>query len=596
MVVGLNVLMAMLLAAGGVAAEGAAIDGVPLNEANETESVDERPLYYGSEVVVVADRPERFEPFTPEPRSMEGSASDEVAWTPHVTTGGYGASVYPSVRGLTAEHVAFEYDGVPMNSVQNGLADLALFDVFDLQATVMRGPFARLASGRPAQAAFSLRPAEARGVSFSLSTGSRQDAAKLSFRRGDAAFRLGFLSDDGYAEKTSVGGFGAEASGRTPWGEAALTYIQMDRAVPGPDYAPSLAGDLEDRLLLARTGFRQAGLVRPAAYFVRHEQRYKDDYSDPTHVTTSGGVIVEADLTDLVPGTLVSGSFDYSEVDSHDTMNPDLGLRSRGSGSVVASHVLERGALNVAVEGAAMHTSDFGAALSGAVGVAATGRLGRVWVSVGRTHRPPTINELYWPEDVWTGGNEDLDPERINTFEVGLAGRLGIVSGSLSSYRSNAEDLIIWAVSGSDGLYRPMNVGDAKLTGGELEVAVDAGAVRFSYAGSFARSDDANLGKALPYRPEMSQWFTAAVTIERVTGEVRLRQVGEVYTDTTEEGELDGYSVLDVSATVDLPMPGVAVRFDAMNLLDERYQTRVGYDMPGQEWRLSLLLGWEDDA
>jgi hypothetical protein len=28
--------------------------------------------------------------------------------------------------------------------------------------------------------------------------------------------------------------------------------------------------------------------------------------------------------------------------------------------------------------------------------------------------------------------------------------------------------------------------------------------------------------------------------------------------------------------------------------MDERYETRVAYEMPGREWRASLLLGWED--
>jgi outer membrane cobalamin receptor len=45
-----------------------------------------------------------------------------------VAVGDYGTSAYAAVRGLSSEHVGLEYDGVPLNSLQSGLADICTRD------------------------------------------------------------------------------------------------------------------------------------------------------------------------------------------------------------------------------------------------------------------------------------------------------------------------------------------------------------------------------------------------------------------------------------------------------------------------------------
>jgi outer membrane cobalamin receptor len=130
----------------------------------------------------------------------------------------------------------------------------------------------------------------------------------------------------------------------------------------------------------------------------------------------------------------------------------------------------------------------------------------------------------------------------------------------------------------------------------EFELGADLGDIGVDYAASLATAEDANTGLALAYRPGASQWFAVSVETGRLTTELRLRQTSEVYANTTESEELDGYSLVDFTALLDLPWEGTALRFEGLNITDEHYRTRQYYDMPGSEWRVSLLLGWEDDA
>ena len=72
--------------------------------------------------------------------------------------------------------------------------------------------------------------------------------------------------------------------------------------------------------------------------------------------------------------------------------------------------------------------------------------------------------------------------------------------------------------------------------------------------------------------------------------------VGEVYADTDEGVELRGYDVVDWNAVIDLPWKGLAVRLEGLNITDRSYETRQYYDMPGREWRATLLMEFRDDA
>jgi hypothetical protein len=546
--------------------------------------------YYAGEVVVLSDRPERFELFAPAHAGIRGSVTRALEWAPHVRVSDYGTSSYPSARGLPAEHVMVEYDGVPLNSIQNGLFDLALLDVLDVRGTVMRGPFARLGVGRPAQAAVSLSSGLAPRTAWNGVFGSDDEALTLVGGREGLAFELGFLDDEGCAEHTAVSGFGGVLRLTTPRLETGITLVTMDRELPGPGYDPGFAGTQVDQLSVARVGLPGLGRARASFYATHHRQRYESVSQSPHHVVSSAGGTAELDLAGLtVRGVTLTASYDYSVLESCDPKGSDLGRHERGGGTIVTGYVGRWRALGVAVEGAATHTTDFGVALSGAVGLAFVGRTGRAWVARGQTYRAPTMNELYWPADAWSAGNPDLDPSRVTTTEVGAAIVRGPVAGSVSAYHSEARDLITWVED--NWFWEPANVGRARLNGVELDLSASVGPAVLSYAGAFSRAKDALTGNDLPYRPEVEQQCALALAAPRSRAELRARWTGDVYTDADNTLVLDGYTVADALLSVRLPAPVLGLGLEIRNVFDERYETRSGYGLPGREWRVRITVG-----
>ena len=546
--------------------------------------------YLASEVLVVADRPERFDAFAPDAVAAAGpSASRSLALAAHASAGEYGTSAFPSIRGLPAEHVAVEYDGIPLNSVQNGTFDIALLDLLGSGISMTRGPFAWLGASGTSPAAVVLEAREPAGLEMSAFTGS--EGGSLHLGMGDARRSMSFtaLGGDGPRDGESVAGWSCNARAATAAGELGLTYLDARRGLPGPADAPWWAGVLDDEIALARFRFREVGRTRPTLYATRHEQHYEDAYAAPTHVVSSVGGVLAADVTRDGPvRSLVAAAYDWSVLDSHDPMTTDIGHRTRGSGSVVARATAGQRALRAAAQCGLTHTTDFGAAASGALGLAAVGPRGRAWASVGTTYRAPTMNELHWPADAWTEGNADLEPERVVTAELGGAVVLGPVTLGATAYRSRAVDLIVWMDSG--GVWRPENVGTAVLEGIEADVSARFGGLGISYAGDFASAWDEESGLDLPYRPRLQHTLSADATVGRTRVEARARRAGEMYVDAANSEALDGYTVADASVTLGLPVEGVSAVVEVSNLFDESYATRKGYELSGRAWRAALLI------
>jgi len=573
----------------GIAGPASPTSGAPADSLDVTLEDAGPQTYFASEVLVVADRPDRLDAFAAEAVSTVDASPRAALTAPHASGGDYGTSAFPSIRGLPAEHVAVELDGVPLNSMQNGTFDLALLDLLGGAAAITRGPFAWLGATGASQAAVAVESPAVVGVSMAAAAGSTAGDLRIGVggRGGSAA--LAVVGKDGPRENESLAGWSCRADASAGPLEIGASFLSAQRGLPGAADAPWSAGTLEDELVVARVRFQEVGRARPTLYATRHEQHYEDAISSPTHVVSSLGAVVAYDADrEGAFRSLAAASGDLSVLDSWDPLNPDVGRHTRGSGSVVARATVGRGVLRSAAQCVLVATTDFGAAASGAVGFAAVGPGGRAWVSAGTTYRAPTMNELYWPADAWSEGNEDLEPERVLTGEGGVSLPLGRLTLGAAAYRSRASDLVLWTES--NGIWSPRNVGTADLQGVELDAELRVAGLTLSYAGDFASAVDGTSALKLPYRPEVQHSFALSAVLGAAGLKLAVRSAGESYVDSANTETLPGYTVADASLALALPLEGMSLVLEGTNLTDESYATRKGYELEGRAWLAGLRI------
>ncbi|QTA87283.1 TonB-dependent receptor plug domain-containing protein [Desulfonema magnum] len=232
--------------------------------------------------------------------------------------------------------------------------------------------------------------------------------------------------------------------------------------------------------------------------------------------------------------------------------------------------------------------------------------------------RPPSFTELYARGNSVIGGNPDLDPEHIRSYELGYIYRRSKTVGRITLFYSELEDNIEYpkyadslGEGGKEVQYQNAD-GTIKTKGFELEFEHDLRVdLRFSGSLSFADAEDGQgkslmgatewLGNAeLLYRPKQDYAF-----------DLQYRYVGKRHRASEDErDDPAAYYSLDLSASIfNCFTKGLTLRGGCKNLSDSEIifpapaykdaDGNIGYTYaddfprPGREWWMQLSYDFD---
>ncbi len=222
--------------------------------------------------------------------------------------------------------------------------------------------------------------------------------------------------------------------------------------------------------------------------------------------------------------------------------------------------------------------------------------------SAGLSYRTPSFDELFWAPRASAAGNPDLRREVGRDADLGIT--LQIPDGSarldVEGFVRTVDDLIQW-IPGANGIWRPHNVGAARIAGLEVGTSLQTRLprghrLRFDASASHLRSRDRtgapNVdGKELVYRPRWTAAFGAVLL--RPGGdelESTWRFVDDVWVTRANTKILPGRIVGDVRWRRPLA-GGLRVDVAITNVTGETARDFRDYPLPGRVWQLGLA--WE---
>ncbi|MFO7994428.1 MAG: TonB-dependent receptor [Marinobacter sp.] len=204
----------------------------------------------------------------------------------------------------------------------------------------------------------------------------------------------------------------------------------------------------------------------------------------------------------------------------------------------------------------------------------------RLRLSYATSFRAPTFNDLYLevPSDFGSySGNPDLDPEKGQMVEVGLAGRYDSWFWDAAIYQNDVDDLITFVSDPNTSDSTVENVETARIRGVELSSGIETAGWNLAAALTYADTENRDTGARLPRRAEknlrldvdrvFSQWSLGASFIAE----------SDRYNDPANASLLPGYGTVDMRAAWDF-LPGWSASLKVDNLLDRRYSTSQGND------------------
>lgn len=226
----------------------------------------------------------------------------------------------------------------------------------------------------------------------------------------------------------------------------------------------------------------------------------------------------------------------------------------------------------------------------------------RLRASYGASYRAPSFDELFWPARASAAGNPNLRPETGRDADAGieLHSLPGDARVTIDLMHRTVGDLIQW-VPGASGVWRPHNVGRARIRGVEaggsatipLAGAIDA---RLDLAGAWLDTRDEtgepNVGgKELVYRPRWTGHAGFALEVRGAgTVETSWRFVDDVYVTRANTKTLEGSILGEVRVRRSLTKT-FALDAAVTNVLDEPARDFRDYPLPGRSWALGVTIG-----
>jgi len=218
------------------------------------------------------------------------------------------------------------------------------------------------------------------------------------------------------------------------------------------------------------------------------------------------------------------------------------------------------------------------------------------YASWGRAFRAPTINDLYWRDDLWMMyGSDSLLPERSWQVEAGAKAERSGIALSASLFRRSTADMIQWK-SMPDWSTRAVNLGRVNAEGIEASLELRPLywlSANINYTHCLVTRDDST-HTVLPYRPRNVANGALSVDDLQLAEHLRLGwKLAARYTDCQDPGPYVAQVLprtIICDQTLSIKIRDARMFWRADNLFNANYQTRYGYPMPRRSHAFGISI------
>ena len=427
----------------------------------------------------------------------------------HVRSYNPGGVATASLRGAQSSQVLVVRDGVPINDAFNGLTDLSRLMLGGIERIeIVRGPTSHLYGANALGGVINLitrEPEQRRDLTVAYGRfntqqyqihagqGSREKGAMVSAVVNKSG---GWRGNDDFLHRSVLGRV------NTTIGKVQVSvlagYDDSEVGVPGPkpdsavthgnndvtslfdrQKTNSLYGLLSIESNLGNDYSLQLRL-RPERSTTVYENKY-DDFNGLTNLghnqytaqnlRLSGQVEKRMDTNHLLAGFDVIQERGFAEQrTTFEATGEESTVKwspATHSSALWSEYIWRRTNL-VAVFGARLdYHSTYGWHTSPSLGIILHLGANTVRFSAGEAYRAPSFNDLFWPN----AGNPGLKSETGIAYEIGLEHSISqAIRGNVAVFRRDVDDMIAWAPTGLNGLWRPSNINRYLLNGAEAQL------------------------------------------------------------------------------------------------------------------------------
>ena len=216
-------------------------------------------------------------------------------------------------------------------------------------------------------------------------------------------------------------------------------------------------------------------------------------------------------------------------------------------------------------------------------------------LDLGSSFQFPTMNDLFWPDGLYSGGNPDLKPEESEYFAFTMSNQSALGKIKITASIKDYENLILWQPN-EDFKYIPINVSSAERTSYNIEYLKEFSNLQMQLSYNIYESLDKDIDEKLLYVPDNSasllmvyrQNDTTSYSLNyKLTGN-RILQYQSSFADQVND---ESYALVSLGISNLFNLQGrnvVMFNLTVDNLLDEKYISTIGYPEPGRSVNFTL--------
>lgn len=530
---------------------------------------------------------------------------------------GQGMVSSPSFRGTTAQQTAVIWNGININSQLLGQTDFNTITTQDFNSIVVRAGGGSAIYGTSAiggsihlnneldfkntfsnEVKLQYGSFNTFGAHYRLVASNDKWSSQLSLSRNSSDNDYEYLgttkkNENGQYENSS---YNLNVGYRFDTKNIIKFYSQLfdgERHFSGTLTAPSKSKylDLNTRNLVEWDGFYGSFVSKVKVAFLTEKYKYFED-KDETFFShgKAGTFIVKHDLSYRLNSKIdLNSIIDFTQTtgDGSDLLSKK---RQVASGVLLMKHqLLEKLGYELSLRKEITTTYDSPFLYSFGAKYDVTKNY-NIKINASRNFRIPSFNDLYWQQ----GGNPDLRPENAYQYELGQEIRFQTIRFSATAFLNKINDLISWKPN-SSGIWQPENTKKVTTYGIESNFTFDKKignhAIIWNSNYAYTVSENEETKFQLIYVPYHKFTSSLSYSYKNASFFCQFLYNGKVFTSTDNFYELKDYKVTNLGFNYEFGKNKMfKAGFQALNILNEKYQSVASRPMPGRNYSINLIF------
>ena len=215
-------------------------------------------------------------------------------------------------------------------------------------------------------------------------------------------------------------------------------------------------------------------------------------------------------------------------------------------------------------------------------------------IDIGSSFQFPTMNDLFWPDGLYSSGNPTLKEEESEYMAFSIVNQSSLGKMKVTASFKDYDNLILWQPNESFK-YIPINVSSAERTSYNFQYLKDFSRMQMQLTYNLYDSVDKDIDEKLLYVPDSSASLlliykknnsTRYLLNYKITGD-RILQYGSDFADQVNDKSF-GLASFGVVTNFRFLDSLLLINLNIDNLLDEEYISTIGYPEPGRSINLAV--------